>query len=117
MNHLETGKLGEDIAEKYLEDKGYKIIERNYRTKYAEIDLIAQADDIMVFIEVRTKTSDKFGLPEETINKKKINKLKRNALAYTAWKRWKGVYQIDVIGVVLNQNHTINRIQHYENIA
>lgn len=53
--NLEVGRIGEDIAGRYLDQSGYKIIERNYRTKYAEIDLVAKKGNEMVFVEVRTK--------------------------------------------------------------
>ncbi len=94
----------------------YKIIEQNYSTKYAEIDLLARKDETLVLVEVRTKTGEQFGSPEETINKKKMNKLIKNAQAYTARIRWKGSYRIDAICVVLGENQNIERFNHYENI-
>ncbi len=114
--HLETGKVGEEIARKYLEKKGYKIIEQNYKTKYAEIDLVAKKGNELVFVEVRTKKGENFGTPEETINNKKLRKLWGNARAYTAWKRWQGSYRVDAVCVVLRYNNTVERINHYENI-
>lgn len=113
----ETGKIGEDIAKEYLKKKGYNIKEENYKTKYGETDLIAMKENILVFVEVRTKTGERFGAPEQTINKMKINKLRRNALAYATIKKWKGPYRIDAVCIVLNQDHTINRLDHYENIC
>ena len=114
--HLEVGKKGEDIARKFLEKKGYKIIEQNYRTKYAEIDLIAGKKDL-VFVEVRTKVGENFGTPEETINKNKIRKLLGNALAYVSRKKWKGPYRIDAICIVLKSDYSVERLNHYENIC
>jgi len=70
-DNLKTGQLGESLAKKYLENKGFRIIDANYRTKLSEIDLIAQFKDIMVFIEVRTRTGDKFGMPEQSLTKRK----------------------------------------------
>jgi len=115
--NLDVGKLGENIAKNYLKKRGYKIIEQNYRTKYAEIDLVAKKDDALVFIEVRTKTGEQFGAPEETINKRKMRKLQMNALAYTSRIKWPGPYRIDTVCIVLDGNQSLKRINHYENIC
>jgi putative endonuclease len=117
--HNEVGKKGEELAKKYLEEKGYKIIEQNYRTKYAEIDLVAMKDKKMVFIEVRTKIGENFGTPEETINWNKKRKLGRNAEAYTAFKKWNGPSRIDAVCIVLSAQggYSIERLNHYENIV
>jgi len=114
--HLATGKIGENIARHYLEKKGYKIIEQNYKTKYAEIDLVARKGKELVFVEVRTKKGEDFGTPEETINNKKMRKLWGNARAYTVWKKWQGPYRVDAVCVVLRYDNTMERINHYENI-
>ncbi len=114
--HLETGKIGEEIAKEYLEKKGYKIIEQNYKTKYAEIDLVAKKGNEMVFVEVRTKKGENFGTPEDTINNKKLRKLWGNARAYATWKKWQGPYRVDAVCVVLRYNNTMERLNHYENI-
>jgi len=113
---LETGKRGEEIAKRYLEKNGYKIIEQNYKTKYAEIDLVAKKKNEMVFVEVRTKRGENFGTPEETINKKKLRKLWGNAKAYVSWKKWQGSYRVDAVCVVLKPNGEIDRLSHYQNI-
>jgi putative endonuclease len=115
-NNLKIGKMGEEFAGKYLEKYGYKIIERNYRTKYAEIDLIARKGREMVFVEVRTKRGENFGTPEETINKKKLRKIWGNVRAYVAWKRWKGSSRVDAICIVLKLDGEIDRLNHYQNI-
>ena len=114
--HLTTGKTGEEIARKYLEKKGYKIIEQNYKTKYAEIDLVAREGNELVFVEVRTKKGENFGTPEETLDKRKLRKLWGNARAYTAWKKWQGLYRVDAVCVVLKSDNSMERLNHYENI-
>lgn len=115
--HNEVGKIGEGLARKFLEEKGYKIIEQNYKTKYAEIDLVAQNKNELIFLEVRTKVGENFGSPEETINNKKKKKLFGNASAYATIKKWQGLYRIDAICIVLKPDHSINRLDHYENIV
>jgi len=121
--HNEIGKIGEEIAKKFLEKQGYKIIEQNYRTKYAEIDLVAQntclpwQEKFLVFVEVRTKLGENFGTPEETINKKKMRKLKGNAMAYAAIKKWSGSFRVDAVCIVLKLDYSVKRLNHYENIV
>ncbi|MDP2874395.1 MAG: YraN family protein [bacterium] len=116
IGNLKTGRMGEEIAKKYLEKKGYKIIEQNYKTKYAEIDLVAKRKDKLVLVEVRTKMGEDFGTPEETINWKKQRKLRGNALAYARVAKWPGPLRVDAICVVLKKDHSVERLNHYENV-
>ncbi|MCP4650741.1 MAG: YraN family protein [PVC group bacterium] len=116
-SNLKTGRHGEMLARKYLEDKGYTIIDQNFRNKYAEIDLIVSKDDMLVFVEVRTKTGEQFGTPEESIDRRKINKLKKNAKAYVWYKKYSQMYRIDAICIVLDECGEIMRISHYECIS
>ena len=115
-NKSKIWKIGEAAAKQYLENKGYKIIKQNYRTKYSEIDLIAKKDDILIFIEVRTKRSGVFVTPEESINQKKLKKLYWNAEAYVAINKYKKQYRIDAVCIILNPDNTINKLEHHENI-
>ncbi len=115
--NLKAGRLGEEIAKKYLQSNRYAIIEQNYRTRRAEIDLIALHKGILVFIEVRTKRGERFGIPEESLNRNKKIKLIGNAKAYVAKKRWKKEYRIDAICIVLDNNYRVSRINHYKNIT
>jgi len=77
-----SGKNGEDLAVSCLLKQGYKIIERNYRTKLGEIDIIASDRGCVCFIEVRSINTQSVGLPEDTINKKKRAHISRAALSY-----------------------------------
>lgn len=79
---IDSGKAGEEKAVSYLRGEGYKIIERNYRTKLGEIDIIADCKGCICFVEVRSKNNASFGLPEETIVKKKQLRVSKAALAY-----------------------------------
>ena len=120
--HNYVGKIGEDLARDYLIKEGYKIVEQNYRTKYAEIDLVAQKSlgflkpSKLVFVEVRTKVGENFGSPEDTINKAKLWKVLQNAKSYTAFKRWDGPCQIDAVCIVLRPDFSVSRLTHHENI-
>jgi putative endonuclease len=117
INKSNIGLIGEAIAKKFLQKKGYMIVEQNFRTRYSEIDLIAKKKDVLVFVEVRTKTNEFFGTPEETIDKNKINRLIRSTEAYAAYNKYSGNLRIDAICIVLNPDDNPNRITHYESIT
>lgn len=76
------GQIGEDIAADFLKKLGYKIIEKNYRIRGGEIDIIALNSNTLVYVEVKTRTSHRFGLPEESVTHAKINFLIRAAKFY-----------------------------------
>ena len=61
------GAWGERLAEKYLLDRGFELIERNYRTRYGEVDLVMRQADLLVFVEVKTRSNDTFGFPEDSV--------------------------------------------------
>ena len=104
----ETGKLGEDLACKYLETKGYKIIERNFEARQGEIDIIAIDKKEIVFIEVKTRTSDNFGKGCEAVNYYKQQRYVKIAKYYTVCNKIKDVnIRFDVIEI---QNEQINHI-------
>jgi putative endonuclease len=115
--NLKTGQIGEEIAKEYLEKKGLKILDKNYKTKYGEIDLVCKQGKELVIVEVRTKVGDLFGSPEESLGSKKLRKLRLNALSYAGRKWWKGDYRVDAVCIVLNNNLTVDRLNHYENIV
>ena len=81
-SRMALGKWGEDIAEKYLKKKGYLIMERNFRCRLGEIDIIALDGKTLVFIEVKTRMSQKYGLPCEAINHEKLRHIERTAAYY-----------------------------------
>ena len=106
----QTGKLGEGIAREFLEKKGYKTIEQNYKTKYGEIDLVVRKGKELVAVEVRTKIGDLYGTPEESLTKKKLRKIWLNALA-------RGAGRVDAVCITLGPGGGIERLEHYENIT
>jgi len=78
----ELGRLGEDIAARYLKQQGYKILIRNYRNRYGEVDIICTRDRTIVFIEVKTRTGTSFGSPEDSVTKTKQEHIRKVALIY-----------------------------------
>ncbi|MDP2891642.1 MAG: YraN family protein [Bacillota bacterium] len=82
MNNVSKGKKGEEEAARHLESMGMTITERNYRTREGEIDIIAYEGDTLVFVEVKTRESQRFGLPREAVTQRKKRNLSKAALAY-----------------------------------
>ena len=115
------GKNGEDMAREFLVNKGYRLIEMNYTNKLGEIDLIVTDDFTLIFVEVKLKIGDKFGTPEEMITKRKLSQVKRVAEGFLVLERQIAKkfdkYRIDGVCIVLNNDRTVNRINHYENIG
>ncbi len=81
------GRSGEDRAAKHLAKLGYRVLERNYRTKQGEIDLIALDGDTVVFVEVKTRTSDAYGAPELAVDLRKQGRMVKAALGYLKQKK------------------------------
>ena len=86
MTNQSLGKLGEDSSCKYLHNKGYQILERNFRNKLGEIDLIAKDGKTICFIEVKTRKSLHYGAPFESVHSTKQYKLVKLALSYLKYK-------------------------------
>ena len=82
METKSKGSIGEILAEKYLNKLGYKFLDRNFSSKLGEIDLIYRDKDTIVFVEVKARLNDKFGMPREAINYKKQQKIRKTAELY-----------------------------------
>jgi putative endonuclease len=117
MNNKPLGNLGEEMAREFLESKGYEIVKRNYKTKWGEIDLICKDENKIVFVEVKTRIGERLGMPEDAINKGKMQRLIKNAESYMFFNHLKNSYRIDAICIVLDRNNEKERIDHYENIT
>jgi putative endonuclease len=99
MKHNQRiGKWGEETAAAYLTERAYEIISRNARTPYGEIDIVAKHGDILIFVEVKTRTSDSMGLPEESITPRKRQHMISAAEHYAAEQEIDH-WQIDVISI------------------
>lgn len=104
MNKKILGNLGEKKASVFLKEKGYKILETNFKIKLGEIDIVAKDKETIVFIEVKTRTSQRFGLPCEAVDRAKQNKLRQVALAYLDRTKpnFKNI-RFDVVSVIFNK--------------
>ena len=102
--HHDTGKLGEELAIQFLQQLGYSILVRNWRFKRYEMDIIAVKDNVLHFIEVKTRNNDAFGYPEERISKGKIKTMMRTGTAFQyQHPKWRQV-QYDILSVTLLNN-------------
>lgn len=103
--HLYFGKSGEEAAVSLLKDNGYKIIVRNYRTKLGEIDIVAYDKDTICFVEVKTRHSDTFGLPQEAISSSKQRHIAKAALVFLKEKNLlEEKARFDVVSVVYSKD-------------
>ena len=111
--HNERGKIGEKLAEEYLISHGYKILHRNWRVRRYEVDIIAQKNGVLVFCEVKYRTSNLFGEPEAFVNKQKQNNILKAAAIYVGRYRWQGENSFDIISILADEK--IPKINHIEN--
>ncbi len=116
MKRSDTGRLGEELARDFLKKRGFHILENNYRCPEGEIDIIAHHKDYLVFIEVRTKTSQEFGIPEESITKAKKKRMVATAQHYRqTHDRQLPLWRIDFVAVELDKKGKPSRIELIEN--
>ncbi|MCG8183039.1 YraN family protein [Tenacibaculum piscium] len=110
--HNELGEKGEQLAIEYLEKNGYKILEKNYRYKKAEVDIITEKEAVLVVVEVKTRSSTYFGNPQDFVNPKKIKLLVYAMNHYVHQKNIDLEIRFDIIGI-LQTNNTF-KIEHIE---
>lgn len=113
-NNKETGRIGEQLAEQLLTEKGYRVFQRNFSTRFGEIDLICNDGDVLVFVEVKTKRGLDFGMPEEMYTKGKADRVKRMATVYLEGREIN--CRIDMVAIVLGDNNRPQRMTHYQNV-
>ncbi len=111
--HLETGKKGEDLAIQFLKDKGYEILETNWRFRRSEVDIIAKDGLILVFVEVKTRSYDYFGKPESFVSARKKVLLQDAAAAYMHEINHTWEIRFDIIGILMPSPKHIE-INHFE---
>jgi len=114
------GDVGEKVACYFLKNKGYSILETNYQKRTGEIDIIAKLNDILHFVEVKTRTdfsNDKFGAPQESVNYHKQKRLIKTALFYLLEKEHSDDtdWQIDIIAITIDKNKKTAKINHIKN--
>ena len=108
---IKTGNKGETLAAEFLVGKGFTILERNYRFNHGEIDLIVQRDNWVLFVEVKTRHSSLYGEPEDSVDRRKTNKIFEAAEEWIFSTDWRGHIRFDIISVKLGE---VALIEHFE---
>jgi len=116
--HNKIGKIGEDIAVKYLRQEGYYIIERNYRNKFGEIDIIATKNNYTIFIEVKSRSSENYIELAQSLYYKQIAHLRRAAIFYFSEKNIHlSLIRFDLIALKIDPAaRRIDKLKHFKNI-
>lgn len=130
----EIGNIGENIAEKHLKKKGYKILSRNYKARGGEIDIIAYRFGVLVYVEVKSRTNELYGTPAEAVDEKKVSNIKYAVRDFlTAYRKGNKIpvfypfgleragrirkQRLDVIEVYLDKGYTPIKINHIKDWA
>ena len=100
--HNNLGRLGKNIAKDFLKQKGFIIIALNWRHLHYEIDIVARHQNILVFVEVKTRSTFKYGFPDESIDHKKENRLREAAEIYIEQKDLHNEIRFDIVSIVKN---------------
>jgi len=109
---IRKGKEAEDMAANFLAQQGYELVERNYRYKRSEIDLIVRRDNWLIFVEVKMRSSDAFGYPEEFVDYKKAKNIVYGAEQYTYENNYNGNVRYDVVAISMRNGEP--DIKHFE---
>lgn len=113
--HLTTGQTGEDLAAAFLTEKGMRVVERNFRCAAGEIDLICRSGELLIFVEVKTRSSTVFGTPGEAVSRAKAARLARAASAYLSRDGlWSRPCRFDLVTVVLGRGGA--ELEHWEDV-
>lgn len=110
--HNELGKKGEDKAGQYLVANGYEILEHNYQYGKGEIDIICRKDDLLIFVEVKTRKTNAWGYPEMAVTKKKASLMMRTAYAYMEKVNHEWEIRFDIIAITMHKEG--EELKHFE---
>ena len=111
-----TGRFGEGVARRHLEDRGYEILDTNYRKRFGEVDIVARRNGTIVFAEVKTRHSSRFGTGLEAVDGRKQRQLARIAQDYLAARHLESAAaRFDVVAVTLDHNDQSVNMDHIEN--
>jgi len=117
LHKLNIGRIGEKLAVDFLLQNNYTILEKNFRTKSGEIDIIAQKNNKISFVEVKTRIGLKKGYPYEAVDKRKVLHVKNCAQFYLLKNPHKdSKLSVDVVSIVLNDDLTVNKLHFFEGV-
>jgi putative endonuclease len=112
------GKHGEDLAVSYLQKHGYNIIERNFKARYGELDIICTKNNTLIFVEVKTRIGEKYGKPEESVTPWKLREVVKTAEYYTiTHDHLPEALRIDVIAIQLDDQNVVSSFRHIQSVT
>jgi putative endonuclease len=118
LHRQQLGKLGEDTATSYLRREGYHILHRNFKARYGEIDIVCTKNNVLVFVEVKTRMGEAFGIPEEAVTPHKLREVIKTAEYYQAqFTNLPEAMRIDVIAIQFTDSDTPSYFNHIENVT
>lgn len=112
--HTDFGKQAEQYAVEYLESKGYRIVAKNFRYQKAEIDIIAEHDNLLIIIEVKARANNLFIEPYEAVDKRKIKLIVSAADAFLRENQYEKEVRFDIVSIIRGEGNQL-KIQHIEN--
>ena len=107
----DLGLEGEQLAANYLRNESWNVLEMNYRFSRSEVDLIAEKNNLLIFVEVKTRTNTSFGQPEDFVDVKKAENIMAAADHYISEKNWMGNIRFDIISIIKTKEV---EIKHFE---
>lgn len=119
ITRSEFGQWAENNVAQYLEHKCYSILDRNYQKKWGELDIIAEKNGIIIFVEVKANKKELAGFePESRVNPEKLRRINRAVQTYLAYKKYSSnqEWQIDIISLTLDRDRGVAKIKHFKNI-
>lgn len=118
MNPRNLARLGEEKARRYLQSKGYKVLEKNFKTRFGEIDIVALENNCLVAVEIKTRYSLKFGKPEEAVTPQKIYTISRTAQYYQLiHPHLPNSLRVDVVAVEISKSGEVKRLELIKNVT
>lgn len=112
-HRIRLGKWGEAVAGRFLQEKGYRLLDTNYRCRWGEVDIVAQEGDELVFVEVRTRRGVRYGTAEESVTAAKARRLVATAQDYLQQRGQEGAeWRIDLIAISLDGDRRVQEIAH-----
>lgn len=112
MNTKLIGALGEQAAAKFLRQNGYTIYSGNYKTNVGEIDIVAEKDNIICFVEVKTRKESAFSSPADAVDKNKQENIKSTAAAYISHYKVKNKVRYDIVEILVDEKYKVLDINH-----
>lgn len=115
MNTKLIGAMGEQAAARYLRQNGYEVLSGNFKTNTGEIDIVVLKEDVICFVEVKTRSNNIFSVPADAVDRKKEENIKSAAAAYINKYKLKNEFRYDIVEVYLDEKHCIKDIKHIIN--